>query len=156
VDNESGKRLLEGIVPYEPEPEKKRHKLSDERLTAFLALYIEHDFNAVNACIALGMKPKSAKAHAYEYVRAIRDRVTLQQAMKRAGLDAMRVASKLNKLIDAKEPKWNPEKKRWDTFENTTAQLEAIKQTARLLNLYPAEPKEGDGSTVNVIFDVKL
>ena len=55
-----------------------------------------------------------------------------------------------------KEPKGNCATISWDHFENYAAQLEAIKQTARLLNLYPAEPKEGDGTTVNVIIDVKL
>jgi hypothetical protein len=58
--------------------------------------------------------------------------------------------------MDAKEPKWNPAKTRWDTFENTTAQLEALKQINRLRNLYPAAPPPEDPITVNVIMDVDL
>jgi hypothetical protein len=149
VDNGNGGDLQ----PYEPP--RKRHKLTTERLTQFLALYIEHDFNAVDAAIALGMSPESAHSHAHDYVRAIRHNVTIQQAFRRVGLVPMRVADKLNKLMDAKEPKWNQKTEQWDHFENTRAQLEAIKQVARLMNLYPAEPKDGDGQTVNVIIDVK-
>jgi hypothetical protein len=131
-------------------------KLTDERLAAFPNLYVKNNYNAQQACIDLGMKRATAKAHAYEYLRAVRLRVSMQDALKRAKLDPTRLARKLNRLMEAKEPKWNQATKTWDAFENTTAQLEAIKQTARLLNLYPAEPKEGDGSTVNVIIDVKL
>jgi hypothetical protein len=110
---------------------------------------------AVDAA-TLGMSPESAHSHAHDYVRAIRHNVTIQQAFRRVGLDPMRVADKLNKLIDAKEPKWNPAKKRWDTFENTTAQLEPIKQTVKLLNLYPIEPAAQEPITVNLIIDVYL
>jgi hypothetical protein len=31
-----------------------RNKLTDERLTAFLGLYMENEFHAVKACIASG------------------------------------------------------------------------------------------------------
>jgi len=149
VDNKNGE-----LQPYPPA--QRGRKIPDERLTAFLALYIEHDFNGTKACIGLGMTPADAKAHAYRYTKAIRGRLSMQQEMRRAGLDVARICRKLDKLMDAQEPKWNLHTKQWDHFENCAAQLEAIKQTARLLNLYPAEPKEGDGTTVNVIIDVKL
>jgi hypothetical protein len=133
-----------------------RRQVTAERLARFLALYIERDFNGVRACVALGMKRSTAEAHAHRYVEAIRSNLSIQHAMRESGLDTRHVSRKLAQMMDAKEPKWNLATKTWDTFENTTAQLEAIKQTARLLNLYPAEPTAQDALTVNVIIDVKL
>jgi hypothetical protein len=53
-------------------------------------------------------------------------------------------------------PKWNPAKGQWDMFPDFTAQLEALKQIARLLNLYPAEPSQVEPDQVTVIVDVPL
>jgi hypothetical protein len=133
----------------------RRRQVTAERLVRFLALYIEHDFNGVRACMALGMKRATAEAHAHRYVEAIRSNLSIQHAMRESGLDTRHVSRKLAQMIEAKEPKWNQKTEEWDHFENTTAQLEAIKQTARLLNLYPAEPEAKDALTVNVIFDIK-
>jgi hypothetical protein len=137
-----------------PTTAKHRNRLTDERLTAFLDLYVSNGFSAVKACIGLGMTPKTA--HAHRYVDAIRDRMTLQHAMRESGPDVRLIARKLARLMNASEPKWNSTTQSWDTFENPAAQLEAIKQTARLLNLYPPEPTAVDSSPVTVVIDVKL
>jgi hypothetical protein len=71
---------------------------------AFLNLYVSNGFHAVKACIALGMTPRSAHAHAYRYVDAIRDRMTLQHAMRESGLDVRLIARMLARLMDATEP----------------------------------------------------
>jgi hypothetical protein len=144
------------IEPTQPKPAHAKHRnsLTDERLMAFLNLYVSNGFHAVNACIALGMTPRSA--HAHRYVDAIRHRMTLQHAMKESGLDLRLIARTLARLMDATEPKWNCATQSWDTFENHTAQLEAIKQTSRLLNLYPAEPPKVKPEQVTVVIDVPL
>jgi hypothetical protein len=139
-----------------PTPAKHRNRLTDERLTAFLNLYVSNGFHAVKACIALGMTPRTAHAHAHRYVDAIRGRMSLQQTFKESGLDLRLIARKLARLMDATEPKWNCATQSWDRFENCAAQLEAIKQTARLLNLYPFASPPEEPLTVNVIIDVPL
>jgi hypothetical protein len=113
-------------------------------------------FNAAQAGIAIGMSQRSAHANAHRYVAAIRNRLSLQQVLAEAGLDPRKIAEKLAQLIDCLEPKWNPAEKRWDLFDNATAQLEAVKQIARLLNLYPAQPLKVESEQVNVIIDVPL
>jgi hypothetical protein len=81
---------------------------------------------------------------------------SMQQALGAAGLDPVKIAEKLAQLIHCLEPKWNPAEKHWDFFDDTTAQLEAIRQVARLLNLYPAEPSSVEPEQVTVIVDVPL
>jgi hypothetical protein len=123
---------------------------------AFLNVYVSNGFHAVQACIDLGMTPRTAHAHAHRYVDAIRDRMSLQHAMRESGLDVRLIARKLARLMDATEPKWNCATQSWDMFENYAAQLEAIKQTARLLNLYPPEPTKVEPEQVTVIIDLPL
>src|SRR4029077_19572474 len=63
------------IEPTQPRPAQAKHRnrLTDERLTAFLNLYVSNGFLAVKACIGLGMT--HSMAHAHRYVEAIRSGV---------------------------------------------------------------------------------
>src|ERR1700724_1728262 len=88
-------------------------QIPEEILTAFLDAYIAHRFNATEAGIAIGMKPKTAHANAHRYVAAIRSRLSMQQVLAEAGLDRVTIAEKLAQLIDCLEPKWNPAKRQW-------------------------------------------
>jgi hypothetical protein len=97
------------------------------------------------------MTPRSAHAHAYRYVEGCRKNLTLQARLRESGLDIRYLARKLAQLMDATEKKWNLATRQWDSFDNHAAQLEAIKQTARLLNLYPAERSKVESEQVNVI-----
>lgn len=83
-------------------------------------------------------------------------RLEIQQAIRIVGLNELRIALKLAELIDATMPRGNPAKRQWDMFPDFTAQLEALKQIARLLNLYPAEPSQVEPEQVTVIVDVPL
>jgi hypothetical protein len=47
--------------------------------------------------------------------------------------------------MGTKEPKENCATMSWDHFENYAAQLEAIKQTARLLDLQKHDSQTSDG-----------
>jgi hypothetical protein len=60
------------------------------------------------------------------------------------GSDAVRIALKLDaSSLTPQMSKWNPAKRRWDISSRIlTARLEALKQIARWLNLYPAEPSK--------------
>src|ERR1700732_1069908 len=96
-------------------------QIPEETLTVFLAAYIAHGFNGTEAGIAIGMKPRTAHANAHRYVAAIRNRLSMQQTLARAGLDRTKIAEKLAQLIDSKEPKWNAAHEDWDSFDDTTA-----------------------------------
>jgi Holliday junction resolvase RusA-like endonuclease len=84
-------------------PAKPTRRQVTERLARFLALYIEHDFNGVRACMALGMKRATAEAHAHRYVDARRSNLSIQHAMRESGLDTRHVSRKLAQMIEAKE-----------------------------------------------------
>jgi hypothetical protein len=149
--NGNGHGNVDGLVPYEPE-KPAAPKTRDEQLVAFLAAYLDNGFNAVQACISIGMS--ASNAHAHRYLKACRHNAAIQKALDAVGLDPIFVAQRIRKLALAKEVKWNLRSKKWNVFENTTAQLEALKQINRLRNLYPAEPATQDPVTINFIFDV--
>jgi hypothetical protein len=94
--------------------------------------------------------------NAHRYVAVIHSRLSMQQVLAQAGLDPTKIAEKFAQLIDCQEPKWNPAKRRWDMSSDSRTQLETLKQIARLLNLYPAEPSKVEPEQVTVIADVPL
>lgn len=124
-----------------------------ERLAQFAALYIEHNFDAVKACKAMGMKPSTAKSNAYLFKRSAR--VKLADALRAIGLDEVAQAKKLQKLQESLMPKWNAADEDWDHFENGSVQLEATKEINRILDAYPQEKPIHIGDNVTVLFDVR-
>jgi hypothetical protein len=133
----------------------KPHPAVDrKKLAAFREHYLSNGFNAYRAALAIGMKPRTGQSNAHRYANL--RRLEIQQALRIVGLDEVRIALKLDEVIDATTPKWNPAKRRWDIFPDFTTQLEALKQIVQLLNLYPAEASKVDPEQVTVIVDVPL
>lgn len=130
-------------------------QIPEERLALFLAAYLANEFNSTKAAMAIGMSESSARANAHRYTRAIRSRITTQQALAAQGLTADFVARKLARLANAQMPKWNPSEEDWNHFDDGDLQLRATVEVAKLSNAYPAE-KNFEPVTVNINFDVSL
>lgn len=129
-------------------------KIPEERLQLFLAEYLSNGLNATQACISIGLSKRTAGKNAWRYQAAIRARIDMQQALDAAGLTTDRLALKLNLLLDADMPKWNPGTEDWDVFANGSLQLDAAREIAKLRNLYPAEPERDAPCTLNLTVNV--
>ena len=92
--------------------------------------------NAVRAAIAIGMKPTTAKANAHRLAHHVK--LEMQEALYAIDVDVVTLAKKLDELLEAKKPTWNPRTREWDFFPDSALQLEAVKEILRLLNAYPA------------------
>jgi hypothetical protein len=57
-------------------------------------------------------------------------------------------AHKLEALLDSKTPKWNPKARRWDSFEDNSTQLAAVKQCIEILEP-PKRKIAGAGASVD-------
>lgn len=64
--------------------------------------------------------------------------VTIGTALRHVGINEQRIARKLQSLLDAQMPKWNAGEEDWDYFEDGSLQLEAAKESAKFLDMYPA------------------
>lgn len=69
------------------------------------------------------------------------------------GITAKFKARKVRQLLDAKMPKWNPEEKEFELFENADIQLRTLQDVNKIEDEYPA-PKEftGDNRPIQIIF----
>lgn len=69
------------------------------------------------------------------------------------GITAKFKAKKVRQLLDAKMPKWNPEEKEFELFENADIQLRTLQDVNKIEDEYPA-PKEftGDNRPIQIIF----
>ena len=84
---------------------------------------------------------KISKNTASNWIRDMQiDDLTVLRA---CGLNAMLVAETLDKLLEAKIPKWNRAEKRWDLFYDNWVQLKTIRVICLLLGLYPQPAREG-------------
>ena len=125
-----GKTSRGKVVEYHPA------RIAPERLEAFREAYIETRGNAYKAALAIGMKPSTAKAGAWRIVRALKLQVA--EALEMLGIDAVSQARKLIALREARLVKWNPSEEQWDTFLDSSTQMEATKEINKLLDAYPA------------------
>ncbi len=123
------------------------HFEKDPRWPRFVKLLMQYQ-NARKAALDAGY----SKTTAFAQSGSMADRVLngLQAALWRQGMHVDRMAAKLVKLFDAREPKWNAGEKRWDYFENTTAQFNAYDRIKAVLEPAPPEKLE-----VDVLFGVK-
>jgi hypothetical protein len=112
---------------------------SGEKIQQFTVLFLSNGCNAVRACVAMGMKEKTARAHAYLYRRLAR--LSLADALRAHGLDEIEIAKKLKTLCFGR---------------NKDIALRAIREANKILGAYPAEKSAVDRVTVNVIVDVDL
>jgi hypothetical protein len=71
--------------------------------------------------------------------------------LRACGVNAMLVAQTLDKLVEAKIPKWNRAEKKWDLFDDCWVQLKAVHEICLLLDLYPRpRQKAPDGPSVQL------
>jgi hypothetical protein len=127
---------------------------SPEKLAVFTKFYIENGFNALQACLAMGMRPSTAKGASAVFRK--RATLTLAQRLRARGLDEDSQAKKLAELREAQMPKWNAGTEDWDIFDDGHLQMEAVKEINRILDAYPAEEKLHIGDNVTVIFNANV
>lgn len=113
-------------------------------------------FPAGNACrsaIEAGYTRITAKANCH--ILARRANIKTAEALQLLGRDGFAQARHLVKLCSAKTVRWNQKKERWDTFEDASVQLDAVKEINRLQDSYPA-PKEPTAETrpIQIVFPV--
>ena len=126
-------------------------RISPERLQRFREVYLSNGCNAVQAAIAIGMKPTTAKANAHRYAREVK--LEIQEALYAIEVDVVTVAKKLKELVEAEKPMWNPKERKWNFLTDFAVRLEALEKVIRLLNLYPAPKPEVEPTTVNVVIN---
>ncbi len=134
------------------ESEKKLEKRETLRFQKFTRLYLESG-NAYRSALAAGYARNTAKVKSCEMARLVR--VKAAEALRALGIDETQVALKLKEKLGAKEFRWNPAKKKWETFIAHKPQLEATKELARILDMYPAQkiggPTGSDPIPVRII-----
>jgi hypothetical protein len=162
------KKKAKGKRPRPVVPDLRENALeADPRFSRFSELYVTHQGarpNALQAAIAAGYSEIWAKSHAWRLVQRLRLKVG--PVLRAHGLDEVLIARKLSRLVEAREPKWNPKKliRRartvkgkdgaeekipeirggWDKFESSSTQLGAIDRLITLLDLEPAKKLKGD------------
>lgn len=137
------------VVEYHPT------RIKPEKLEAFREAYIANGGNAYKAGLAIGMSQGMARARSWRIVKAANFKVA--DVLELLGHGAERQARKLMNLSDATMPKWNPNKERWDIFEDHGTQMEAVKEINRLRDEYPAPKKPAPPvEPVQVIFCADL
>lgn len=128
----------------------KGRKRPSARRLKFDAEILAGKSNAEAARIA-GYSPSVASNKAHKMAEPIRS--SMAEAYRRAGLTEERSARKLGELIDARTPRWNSAKKRWDYFGDADVQMRAAQELNRVLDGYPA-PKEKveDARPITIVF----
>jgi hypothetical protein len=62
----------------------------------------------------------------------VKEKITLESALREEGIDAVFVARKLKDLLRAQGRQWNPKEGSWDKFEDYGAQLAALRELAKI------------------------
>ena len=127
-----------------------RKAVSKQAVTSYKAeQYAEfrRGMQAHDPLTALCTRLKIGKNTASNWIQEMHlDDLTVLRACR---VNAMLVAETLHKLLEAKIPKWNPAKKRWDLFDDGWVQLKTVHEICLLLDLYPRpRQKEPDGPGV--------
>ncbi len=81
----------------------------------------------------------------------VKKQMTCESALREEGIDPVFVARRLRDLLDAKMPRWNPKNESWEKFEDYPTQLAALKETGKILGIYPAEKSAKDKLPVKVV-----
>lgn len=67
-----------------------------------------------------------------------------ESALLEQGVDVAFVGKRLKNMLEAKHRRWNNATQSWETFEDYGTQLEAIREIAKLLGLYPTRKELED------------
>lgn len=70
--------------------------------------------------------------------------------LRQVGVDEALITNKLNEIPEAKPPRWNPKKKKYDLVADNDARLAAIREVVKIPGGYPSDESEGDEGTIIV------
>jgi len=110
---------------------------SEAKIKQFTALYIQHNFNAKRALVAMGFKPKHAKSSAWIYKAKAQLEIT--STLKRLGYDQSDVAKNFI---------------RWANGRHGDLSIRANRELAKIFGMYPEQQAAHIGDNITVIFDV--
>jgi hypothetical protein len=80
--------------------------------------------------------------------------VTCESVLREAGISEALIAKKLKEQLEAKQPRWNPEKKAFELFPDHDAQRAALREAIKILGGYPSvDDTSHDG---NVVVDLGI
>jgi hypothetical protein len=71
--------------------------------------------------------------------------VTCESALRETGVDEMFFARKLKDLLGAQTQRWNPTKGSWQKFEDYGIQLAALREIAKIFDIYPKDRDDANG-----------
>jgi len=69
----------------------------------------------------------------------VKEEITYESALRDEGIDEVFVARKLKDLLGAQTERWNPKKGSYQKFEDYGIQLAALREIAKILDIYPKE-----------------
>ena len=75
---------------------------------------------------------------------AVKEEITYESALREEGIDERFVARKLKDLLRAQGRRWNPKKGTWEKFEDYGTQLAALREIAKIFDIYPKDPEGAD------------
>ena len=74
----------------------------------------------------------------------VKEEITSASALRDVGIDEMFVARKLRDLLRAQGQRWSPKKGSWQKCEDYSTQLAALREIAKILDIYPKDPEDAD------------
>ncbi len=74
----------------------------------------------------------------------VKEEITYESALRAEGIDEVFVARKLKDLLQAQGRRWNPKKGTWEKFEDYGTQLAALREIAKIFDIYPKDPEDAD------------
>jgi hypothetical protein len=69
-------------------------------------------------------------------------KIEYESALQAEGINPVFLARKLKDLLGAQAPRWNPQKKSWEKFEDYGPQLAALREIAKILGIYAKDPDD--------------
>ncbi len=74
----------------------------------------------------------------------VKEEITSASALRDVGIDEVFVARKLKDLLGAQTQRWNPKKGSWQKFEDYGIQLAALREVAKIFDIYPKDSEDVD------------
>ncbi|MBN2286938.1 MAG: hypothetical protein JXI43_10855 [Tissierellales bacterium] len=133
-----------------PKPKIKPKTKTNPNYRRFLDYYMD-GFRIREAAKMAGYNPD----YGYQILEKLRNLDDFIKLMEVLGITDEMLVRKGKQLLEAKEAKWNPETKQWDTFENAGAQHRAWEIFLRLkgkTNLQGETQPPGESKTLNINF----
>jgi hypothetical protein len=79
-----------------------------------------------------------------------KEKITFDSALREEGIDKLFVARKFRDLLGAQKQRWNPKTRSWEKFEDNRTQVLALRELARILDIYPRKDSEGEDSVTRI------